>query len=122
MLERNWVYRNKEVDLICQDHNTLVSVEVKTRKSDTPFSSYMAIDERKIWNIVYATNAYMKLRRIRLKVRYDVVFALLEQGEWKLKHIKSAFYPPLMKSTYRKTRPYNRGGFRIKNQPKKRKL
>ncbi|MFC4666799.1 YraN family protein [Falsiporphyromonas endometrii] len=122
ILERNWVYRNKEIDIICQDHRMLVFVEVKTRTANTPFSTYMAVDEQKIWNIVYAANAYIKLRKLRMKVRYDVVAAVFDQGEWSLKHMKSAFCPPIMKDTFRRNRPYNRGGFRIKNQSKKRKL
>ena len=35
IIERNWHYRQKEIDIIAIDSGTLVFVEVKTRTSDS---------------------------------------------------------------------------------------
>lgn len=102
LLERNWVCGKKEIDIICQDHGYVVFVEVKTRREDSPYTPHMAMDRRKIYNLVVAANCYIHQTKSLLKARFDLVDVIrLKDGSLELKHIISAFHPPMMRQTYK---------------------
>ncbi|GAD04860.1 hypothetical protein PORCRE_557 [Porphyromonas crevioricanis JCM 15906] len=102
LLECNWVWSSKEIDIICQDHSYIVFVEVKTRTEGTAFSAHKAIDRQKIYNIVVAANHYIRTSGTSLRVRYDIVDVIAHtDGTLTLNHTEAAFHPPMMRQTYR---------------------
>ncbi|TRX72397.1 YraN family protein [Carboxylicivirga sp. M1479] len=95
ILERNWVYNHKEIDLIAKHNNYLVVIEVKTRSTDGWESPKEAITNGKIRFIVEATEAYINEMDIENEVRFDVVTLIPNGEDWTIEHIDEAFHPSL---------------------------
>ncbi|HEX9928130.1 MAG TPA: YraN family protein [Pyrinomonadaceae bacterium] len=68
---------NTEIDLIAYDGETLVFLEVKTRRSDDFAAPEQAVDLRKQRQITRAARAYRRIFRIEGAFRYDVVGIVL---------------------------------------------
>lgn len=110
LLECNWTYNDKEIDLIVQKAHDLVIVEVKTRRHGSSHSAQRAMDEKKVANLVLAGGAYMRLKRIdALNPRFDLITVEeYNDGHLELIHYENAFHPPLKSNSLnrsaRKTR------------------
>ena len=94
ILERNFRIREGEIDLIALDGDTIVFVEVKTRKSKNYGLPSEAVDEVKQEKIREVAEAYLAekgwMERI---VRFDV-FSIRynnERKNWHIKWYKQAF-------------------------------
>ena len=59
MLERNWRYRQWELDLICRDGDTVVFVEVKTRAAKTMGIPADGLNRKKQARLVKAASQYL---------------------------------------------------------------
>ena len=93
--DRNWRRGHFELDIVAAKDNELIVVEVKTR-SDTLFAAPEdAVDLPKIKRTVRAADTYMKLFQIDIPVRFDIITVIGENGDFRIDHIKEAFYPPL---------------------------
>jgi len=73
ILERNFLCRLGEIDIIAQQGEYLVFVEVKTRKSHAYGGGEGAITNRKIECIKRAAQTYIMSKGIDAPVRFDVV-------------------------------------------------
>lgn len=94
ILERNWRYSRAEVDIIAKHDNTLVLVEVKTRRSNKYGLPEEAVSTKKQQQMVLAANAYAEEHNIEHEIRFDVVAITLIKGqEPEIYHIVDAFYP-----------------------------
>ncbi|MGN7808934.1 YraN family protein [Flavobacterium sp. 22076] len=96
ILERNWVYKNAEVDIIAQKENILVVVEVKTRSSLDFGCPQDFVKPKKIQLLIKAVNAYINYREKDfeedINVRFDIV-AIHKNGEsFAIEHLTDAFY------------------------------
>ncbi len=92
ILERN--YRNKigEIDIIAKDRDTIVFVEVKTRRNDHFGGPKWAVTYRKQQKISMVALAYLKeLRMSDRKARFDVVTVVEHQLKPAVEIIKNAF-------------------------------
>jgi putative endonuclease len=83
-----------EIDLIARDGDTLVFVEVKTRRAGLPAEAVTAEKERRL-----TLTALQFLRRYRLleqRCRFDVVAVVWPDaaGSPTIQHIVNAFEPP----------------------------
>ena len=83
-----------ELDIVARDDNTLIFVEVKTRKNSDFGRPASAVDRRKIQNLSRAAMGYV--RRLRKKpsyVRFDIVEVLGQPGGMppEINHIENAF-------------------------------
>jgi putative endonuclease len=88
ILERNFRYKNKEVDIIANKDDTLIFVEVKRRKSDRFGFGFESVDFRKIQNIFKVARYYIEKNEMREKnVRFDV--ASIDRGV--IRYIENAF-------------------------------
>ncbi|MDQ4120240.1 MAG: YraN family protein [Acidobacteriota bacterium] len=76
---------NTEIDLIAYDGETLVFLEVKTRRSDDFAAPEQAVDLRKQRQITRAARAYRRIFRIEGAFRYDVVSIVLPDEKSKPK-------------------------------------
>jgi len=99
ILECNWIYRKKEVDIIASTPEYIIFIEVKTRTEGYLESPKEAITLKKQKFIIAAANYYIEKFGIDKEVRLDVVsvvyrkdYSLLE-----IEHIENAFYPKVAK-------------------------
>lgn len=104
ILERNWFFYRKEVDLIAKRGRTLVICEVKARTrsfgDSSPYGSpAAAVDATKQHNLSVAARAYAQRIAWRGNVRMDVIEVYLlppdRRGKSRverIEHIKNAFF------------------------------
>ena len=94
--ECDWRSGHRDIDIIAisPDQRFVVFIEVKTRTTDDVAAPEDAIDSRKIKNLGYAANAYVKLNQIVLDLRFDIITIVgNNQSEPLIDHIEDAFNP-----------------------------
>ncbi len=89
ILERNFRYsRLAEIDIIAKDKDTIVFVEVKTRKTLNCGHPFEAVDYKKLEHIYKAALAYLKTTEEEYKnFRIDIISVLGIQNP-KIEHLK----------------------------------
>lgn len=93
ILESNWRYKKYEVDIIAKKNNTIIFVEVKTRKNNTFGEPELFVTKQKQRNIIAAANQYMIQNNLDLEARFDIIAVIHDNGKMTVKHLESAFYP-----------------------------
>ena len=75
ILERNYLRRVGELDIVARDRDVLVIAEVRTRRTDRYGGAAASVDPRKQQRLIRATRQLLQQRRdlSRLAVRFDVV-------------------------------------------------
>jgi putative endonuclease len=98
ILERNYRYGHKEIDIIGKDKNTIVFIEVKTGRSKSFGSPQERVNLRKQKSMIEVAQAYIQSHGScgekdfpDYDFRFDVVAIDFEKGEMKIEHIKNAF-------------------------------
>lgn len=89
ILERNFRYsRLAEIDIVAKDKDTIVFVEVKTRKTLNCGHPFEAVDYKKLEHIYKAGLAYLKTTEEEYKnFRIDIISVLGVQNP-KIEHLK----------------------------------
>lgn len=77
VLHQNWRYSRYEVDIIAQKEGVLHFVEVKTRRSTQFGTPEESVDEKKINNLMKASEEYQYQHPEWKRVQYDVVSILI---------------------------------------------
>ncbi|HMO38963.1 MAG TPA: YraN family protein [Saprospiraceae bacterium] len=96
ILAANWRWSRAEVDLIAQDHNTLVFVEVKTRSRSDFGQPEEFITPRKERFLADAASVYMEQTGHEGPIRFDVVAVLYRSPQdYTIEHYEDAFFPGL---------------------------
>ena len=92
---KNFRAGRSEIDLIVSCENTLVFVEVKTRKSEQYGYPEEAVNYKKEANIIRASGKYIHDQRYRGEIRYDILAIILDKKSnvKSIFHIKDAFFP-----------------------------
>lgn len=81
-----------EIDVIAYDEQTLVFVEVKTRRSDELIAPERAVDLRKQRQIARAARRYRRLMKVTEEpYRYDVVTVIPETSGNRIELLRSYF-------------------------------
>ena len=93
ILDRNWTYGRKELDIIALDGEVLVIVEVKSRTPDRYEDPADSITDGKIRNILEATEAYIFQNSIDRSVRFDYISNIFFGDHIQTDHIPGAFIP-----------------------------
>ena len=92
ILERNYRYGHKEIDIIGKDKNTVVFVEVKTGRSKIFGSPQEWVNLRKQKSIIEVAQDYIQKNSCTdFDFRFDVVAINFEKGNAKIEHIENAF-------------------------------
>ena len=95
LLDRNWHQGHRDLDLIMQQDDTLVIVEVRTRRNNLFMDPEQTVDALKMLSLSKAANAYLRLHRISLNIRFDIVAITgTPSSDFTINHIEDAFYPP----------------------------
>jgi putative endonuclease len=93
ILERNWRYRHREIDIIASLEDKIIFVEVKVRKFIGGERLEEHINRKKQHYLISAANAYMLKRRLEQAVRFDILLLTGEKGKYAMEHIQDAFAP-----------------------------
>lgn len=95
VLEQNWRYKKYEIDLIAKKAQTIVFVEVKTRKNNTFGEPELFVTRQKQSFIIAAANQYLKENNINLESRFDIIAIIQFNNTRTVKHLEAAFYPTI---------------------------
>jgi len=93
ILDQNWRYKHKEIDLIALDKNDLVIVEVKTRRSKRHGETEDFISYQKINFLAEAAGKYVERFKQEVNIRFDVITVYLLGEDVVVEHVKEAFHP-----------------------------
>lgn len=91
ILKLNWRVGHKEIDIIAKDGETLVFVEVKTRKRIGEERYNELVSHEKQRSLLLAGNAYMIKNDYKGPYRFDVLFIIGEGEKRSIEHIRDAF-------------------------------
>ncbi len=92
ILDCNWRFDHKEIDIIAVKNNHLVFVEVKTRSNDYFGKPFEAITEDKQALLTEAAEAYIETHDADYEARFDVISIILKEGkEPEIEHFEGAF-------------------------------
>ncbi len=95
IIETNWQYRHKEIDIIAYDGEELVVVEVKLRSTDYFGDPSEAVTMKKQRFLIDAAEAYLRTIKEEPEVRFDIVSIIAVDNNYEIKHITDAFNPGL---------------------------
>jgi len=74
ILERNWRTRSGELDIVAREGETLVAVEVRSRRTGSPIDAAMTLTPAKARRVVRAMRAWLGARGLDdVAVRFDAV-------------------------------------------------
>jgi putative endonuclease len=93
ILDVNWQYGHKEIDIVAQNNQTLHVIEVKTRRQDYVERPQDAISLKKQQLIIDAANAYVIKNNLPFPVQFDIISIVLNPNFEKFEYIEGAFYP-----------------------------
>jgi putative endonuclease len=94
ILERNYLRRLGELDIVARDGDVLVIAEVRTRASDRFGGAAASVDPRKQQRIIRAASQLLQQRRdlASLRVRFDVIAVLdMDRETPRVEWIQHAF-------------------------------
>lgn len=92
-LTANFRSRRGEIDLVFRDQDCLVFVEVKTRSSEEWARPAAAVDKERRQRLTRAALDYLRLlKNPQVKVRFDIVEVLLQNGAvHEVRHLPNTF-------------------------------
>ena len=93
LLERNWRWEHKEIDLIMEGRDAIHFIEVKTLQAPVAHQPWEAVTPAKQRNVSRAAEHFIFERQIRKESRFDVVSILFEGDRPSLEYIPEAFFP-----------------------------
>ena len=73
ILQRDWKSGHHDLDIIAKDEDTLVIIEVKTRRNRLFGNPEEAIDYKKRLSLQSAINHFVKSNHINAPVRFDII-------------------------------------------------
>jgi putative endonuclease len=92
IIEKNYVCKMGEMDIIAREKDTLVFVEVKTRTSMAFGPPQLAVNSTKQMQLSKVALYFLKEKRLDdIKARFDVVAILLRPKGEEIELIKDAF-------------------------------
>jgi putative endonuclease len=92
IIERNYRYKQSEIDLIVKKDNWLIFVEVKLRSSDAYGYPEDFVDYKKAKNVIDGAEQYTYENDWQGNVRYDIVSIRLLKDKTEIVQIEDAFY------------------------------
>ena len=87
ILEQNWRFGHKEVDIIAETSEFLIIIEVKTRSSDFFDDATSVLSKKKKRFLIESAEVYISKKNIDKECRFDLIFI----SNSNIEHIKDAF-------------------------------
>ncbi len=92
ILQKNYVCKMGEVDIIAREKDTLAFIEVKTRTTRAFGPPQLAVNASKQMQLSKAALSFIKEKRLEeAKARFDVVAIILGPGGEEIELIRDAF-------------------------------
>lgn len=92
ILNRNYRCSLGEIDIIAKEKDTIVFVEVKTRKSDDYTEPFESVGKKKQAKIRDLALYYLQEKDCSdCEIRFDVLSIVIDGPDKKVEHIKNAF-------------------------------
>jgi putative endonuclease len=95
ILETNWRFHHKEIDIIASCKDILIIAEVKTRSGDYFQQPEEAVSLQKQKFLIDAADAYIQQNDINLEARLDIISVIIKNKDIKIQHIENAYYPTI---------------------------
>jgi putative endonuclease len=95
ILETNWRFEKKEIDIIAKKDGYIVVVEVKSRSTDFFGQPEEFVTPAKQQHLIEAADVYMQQLNFEAEVRFDIISIVLNDKRAELRHIEEAFIPEL---------------------------
>ena len=93
LLESNWRWEHREIDLIMEGQDAIHFIEVKTLQAPAAHQPWEAVTLAKQRNVSSAAQHFISERHIRKEARFDIVSIIFEGDEPSLEYIPEAFFP-----------------------------
>lgn len=92
ILQRNYRYGHKEIDLIAKQGKTVVFVEVKAGRSKEFGSPQERVNQKKQKNLIEAAGDFIQKNDLSgCDFRFDVLAITYDKGQQMVEHIENAF-------------------------------
>ncbi len=92
ILQRNYRFGHKEIDIIGRDKNTIAFIEVKAGRSKNFGSPQERVNLRKQKSMIEVAQDYIQKSNLAdFDFRFDVVAVNFEKETRRIEHIKNAF-------------------------------
>jgi putative endonuclease len=90
IVARDWKSGHRDIDIIAMDEETMVFVEVKTRRNRAYIEPETAVDYRKLRNLQGAINHYVKYYRVNHDIRFDIITVVgtMDDVQPEIEHLK----------------------------------
>ena len=89
IIERNFVAKQGEIDIVAQDKKELVFIEVKTRTNNLYGKPIDAVNQVKQKHLISAVKYYLYSKKLEDEfVRLDVIEVYFQNKFYKINHIK----------------------------------
>lgn len=87
---RDWKSGHRDIDIVAKDNETLVFVEVKTRRNRVFIEPVEAVNWQKRRNLQRAINHYVKYYRVDDDIRFDIITVVgtMDDTEPEIEHLK----------------------------------
>ena len=96
ILDTNWHWGHKEIDIVARTGNEIVVVEVKTRDENYTVEPWEAVNLSKIRNIVEVADHWLRYNKIDLETRFDIISIVVNRDKsHSLEHFEGAFIAPV---------------------------
>lgn len=94
VVDRNWHFGKKEIDIICYRDNMVVFVEVKCRQDYNRETAQSSITRIKEGHLIEAAEAYLIERDLDCEARFDVITVIFnEDAQIDIDHFEAAIIP-----------------------------
>jgi putative endonuclease len=89
ILETNWRFKKKEIDIIARKNKLVIFVEVKTRSNDYFGAPEESVTKTKQVFLIEAAEAFMQQLEYLAEARFDIISIVKNS----IHHIQEAFIP-----------------------------
>ncbi|SUC12794.1 Uncharacterised protein family UPF0102 [Prevotella pallens] len=93
IVERDWKYGQRDIDIVAIENDVYIFVEVKTRRNERFANADTAVTPQKIRSISIAANAYIKGHCLDREIRFDIITIVGVPDKYEIRHVKDAFLP-----------------------------
>ena len=93
ILQRNYKFNRKEIDIIATHNNQLVIIEVKARQTAEIGEPWRAVTRAKQKQIIAVANHYLITNQLDCETRFDIISIVHNSYRTNIEHLEDAFYP-----------------------------